>query len=109
VRRPDDDDRYGGRDPVTADVVHAVMVRQGHRCVARLLDPDADECAGRLQMDHVKDQPAVGAPIAKRGPARRRRYRAPSDPAHLVAVCEHHHLHGWATSHRPAIRDYLRA
>lgn len=35
--------------------------------------------------------------------------RAPSDARHLIACCEYHHLEGWATSHRPAIREYLRA
>jgi hypothetical protein len=33
--------------------------------------------------------------------------RAPSDMAHLVTLCEHHHLDGWATSHRPLLRRYL--
>jgi hypothetical protein len=64
-------------------------------------------CRGPLQLDHVKDQPHVGAPIVKRGPDRKRRYRAPSDVAHLVTICAHHHLDGWATSHRPELRDYL--
>lgn len=28
--------------------------------------------------------------------------------AHMVTVCEHHHLwSGWATSHRPLLRSYL--
>jgi hypothetical protein len=34
--------------------------------------------------------------------------RAPSDLAHLVSVCEWHHLYGWATSHRPELRAYLQ-
>lgn len=34
--------------------------------------------------------------------------RAPSDPAHLVTLCWGAHLlTHWATSHRPALRDYL--
>jgi hypothetical protein len=24
-----------------------------------------------------------------------------------VTICEHHHLDGWATSHRPLLRRYL--
>jgi hypothetical protein len=57
--------------------------------------PD-DFCQGRLTLDHVKDQPMIGK-------------RAPSDMAHLVTLCWHHHLDGWATSHRPELRDYLRS
>ena len=34
--------------------------------------------------------------------------RAPSDAAHLVTLCWHHHLDGWATAHRPELRAYLR-
>jgi len=107
-RRPEADDFYGdGRDAPTQLVVDTVLDRQRRTCIARLLDDLSDECAGRLQLDHVKSQPHVGAPVEKRGKRRRHRYRAPSDPAHLVAVCAHHHLDGWATSHRGAIRDWL--
>lgn len=81
------------RDPVTPDLRLAVLERD-RDCVAGL-DPLADECRGRLTLDHVKDQPRMGK-------------RAPSDMAHLVTVCEHHHLDGWATSHRPELRTYLR-
>jgi DNA modification methylase len=35
--------------------------------------------------------------------------RAPSDMAHLVVLCEWHHLQsGWATAHRPELRAYLK-
>jgi hypothetical protein len=34
--------------------------------------------------------------------------RAPSNVMHLVVICEQHHLQGWATSHRPLLREYLK-
>lgn len=53
------------------------------------------DCGGRDTLDHVRDQPMMGK-------------RAPSDPQHLVVVCEAHHIWtGWATSHRPELRAYL--
>ena len=82
------------RDPVTPEVYAAVLARDG-RCVAPQLGA-GDLCDGRLTLDHVKDQPMMGK-------------RAPSDPAHLVALCWRHHLDGWATAHRPALREYLRS
>ena len=81
------------RDPVTPELRIAVLERD-RICVASNFD-DADECRGRLTLDHVKDQPRMGR-------------RAPSDMAHLVTICEHHHLDGWATAHRPELRGYLR-
>ena len=92
------------RDPVTPEVREAVLRRDGG-CVAPELWPciehgadcgsPPDPCDGRLTLDHVKDEPRMGK-------------RAPSDPAHLVTLCWHHHLDGWATSHRPELRAYLR-
>lgn len=90
------------RDPVTPELRGAVMLRDGWRCVAPQLGAP-DLCAGRLTLDHVRDQPHVGDPVTKR-----KGRRAPSDPAHLVTLCWHHHLDGWATSHRPELREYLR-
>lgn len=70
--------------------------RENPICLAPVLDPSqSGRCSGRETLDHVKDQPMMGK-------------RAPSDPAHLVTLCWHHHLDGWATSHRPELRDYLR-
>lgn len=84
------------RDPVTPELRRLVMLRDGG-CVAPNIDPRASLCAGRLTLDHVKDQPRMGL-------------RAPSDMAHLVTLCEGHHLRTeWATSHRPELRDYLRS
>ena len=84
------------RDPVTHDVALAVLHRdQG--CVAVALGEPPSTCGGRLTLDHVKDEPRMSK-------------RAPSDERHLVALCEQHHLwSGWATSHRPELREYLRA
>lgn len=83
------------RDAVTDDVALAVLTRDAG-CVAVALGESPADCRGRLTLDHVKDQPRMGK-------------RAPSDPQHLVAICENHHLWtGWATSHRPELREYLR-
>ena len=81
-------------DPVTPEVRIAVFARDGG-CVAVILGEDPASCRGRATLDHVKDQPRMGK-------------RAPSDLAHLVTICEWHHLYGWATSHRPELREYLR-
>ena len=95
------------RDPVTPEVRLAVLKRDSG-CVAVRLGADPAGCAGPLQIDHVKDQPHIGDPIVKRGPERKHRYRAPSDLAHLVSMCRGHHVdNGWATAHRPELREYL--
>lgn len=83
------------RDRVTPDVALAVLSRDAG-CVAVTLGESPATCGGRLTLDHVKDQPRMGK-------------RAPSDPGHLVSLCENHHLWtGWATAHRPELRQYLR-
>jgi hypothetical protein len=82
-------------DPVTPDLRIAVLERD-RGCVAVTLGADPAGCRGRLTLDHVKDQPRMGK-------------RAPSDARHLVAICEEHHLFGWATSHRPDLRAYLES
>ena len=84
------------KDPVTPEVALAVLERDAG-CVAVRLGADPATCGGRLTLDHVRDHAAMGAP------------RAASDMAHLVALCEEHHLwSGWATSHKPQLREYLR-
>ena len=84
------------RDPVSRDVALFVINRdQG--CVAPRLGGSSMDCGGRDTLDHVRDEPMMGK-------------RAPSDIAHLVVLCEAHHLWtGWATSHRPELRRYLEA
>ena len=97
-----------GRDPVTPELRLYVFARDGGCVAVSVGEQDPATCGGPLQADHVKDQPKVGDPIVKRGPERRHRYRAPSDARHLVAVCRQHHIDGgWATAHRPLLRDYL--
>lgn len=100
-------------DPVTAELRREVLGLDAYRCVAHriavLSGEPIDACADRwgnrqngggrlpeqvLTLDHVKDQPRMGK-------------RAPSDVRHLVTICWHHHLNGWATAHRPALRSYL--
>lgn len=83
------------RDPVTPELRLAVLHRDGG-CLAPRLGGNAADCAGRLTLDHVKDAPMMGR-------------RAPSDAAHLAVLCWQHHLGGWATAHRPELREYLRA
>ena len=62
----------------------------------RQLGADPGACAGGLQLDHVKAEPRMGK-------------RAPSDARHLVTLCRGHHIDtGWATAHRPELREYLR-
>jgi hypothetical protein len=67
-------------------------------CVAVFLDPlGSGPCSGPLTLDHVKDFAMMGK-------------RAPSDQYHLVTICLNHHVENhWATSHRAALREYLRS
>lgn len=83
------------KDPVTPQVALEVFNRD-KGCVAVELGEWASSCEGRLTLDHVRDHAMMGK-------------RAPSDAAHLVALCWHHHLDGWATSHRPLLREYLES
>lgn len=83
-------------DAVTGTVREDVFARDGYACVAPRLGA-VDECRPPLTLDHIQD--GYG----------RMGKRAPSDTAHLVSVCWHHHLDGWATAHRPELRDYIKA
>jgi hypothetical protein len=84
------------KDPVTPELALAVL-RRDQGCVAPRLGGSFMDCGGRSTLDHVKDEPRMGV-------------RAPSDMAHLVTLCEGHHLWtGWATANRPALREYLRS
>jgi hypothetical protein len=83
------------RDPVTPELRDAVLARDRGCIASRVCDCIAStHCDGRLTLDHVKDQPRMGK-------------RAPSDLEHLLTLCWHHHLDGWATAHRPELRAYL--
>ena len=71
-----------------------VSLRDGG-CMAPRLDADAGECRGRMTFQHVKE-----------GPGGRRI----TDRAHLLVLCEHHHIwSGWATSRSSLVaqRIYL--
>jgi len=97
--------RHPHKDPVTPALRLAVLERDHEACVAPWIELFSGSgelrllgiCRGRLTLDHVQDG---GGRMGK---------RAPSDMAHLVTLCEHHHLDGWATSHRPELRAYLEA
>lgn len=93
-------------DRVTEDVARTVLLRD-RQCVASKLgfahlcrDAFGREhstfAIERLTLDHVQE-----------GYGRMGR-RAASDEQHLVALCFFAHItSGWATSHRPELRDYL--
>lgn len=109
----------GHRDPVTPALRLEVLERDERRCIAPRIavehEQPIDECKGlwgrpavlfwtangpiydiaSLTLDHVNLQPTLGK-------------RAPSDLAHLVSICWHHHLDGWSETHRPELRDHLR-
>lgn len=104
-----------------------LVLRRDGGCVARQVDKvgievATDECQNangwpmlwddvfQLELDHVKEQPNVGAVVKKR--LAKGSTKAPDDEAHLVAICPWHHRGGkagatWATSHRPALRKML--
>src|SRR5512141_837239 len=102
--------RHPHKDPVTPELRATVLMRDMEQallrangrpvtaCVATFLLPSTSGiCSGPLTLDHVKDQPMMGK-------------RAPSDEQHLVTLCTWHHIEsGWATSHRPLLRWYLRS
>jgi len=67
-------------------------------CVAPLIDPSQSEsCSGAMERDHVHSH--TGGTKSK---------RPPTTMATLVILCHHHHQDGWATSHRPEIRAYIK-
>ena len=102
----------GSRDKVTPQTVQMVlsrdqmaMTRAGitmvtPTCVAPLIDAKREDCWGRTTLDHIKEEPRAGV-------------RAPSDPFHLVSVCQGHSEDGmkagyqWNTAHRPELREHI--
>jgi hypothetical protein len=88
-------------DPVDPQTALDVFARD-RGCVAVRLGEDPADCAGRLTLEHVKSALRMGK-------------RAPSDMAHLVALCEAHTEsgakagHQWNTDkrNRAAVRAYL--
>jgi hypothetical protein len=75
-------------------VYEAVMDRD-RGCIAPVVDPGCGPCGGRMTFEHVR--PGGGAMGA------RRVTRVDA----VVMLCWHHHLDGWATSHKPLEREYL--
>ena len=100
--------RLRRKDPVTPGLYYEVIARDlrvAGGCVAAFLDL-SHGCRDQwgtpfppenvpLTLDHVQDG---GGRMGK---------RARSDREHLVSLCYHAHLNGWATSHRPLLRLYL--
>jgi len=100
--------RNRAKDPVTPQVAAEVITRDlrvAGGCVAPHLDAMAGLCRDRwgtpvlphareaLTLDHIREDA---------GGQRR------SDARWLVTVCYQHHIaDGWATSHRPLLREYL--
>jgi hypothetical protein len=67
-------------------------------CVATVIDPSLwGTCSGEMERDHVHSH--TGGTKGK---------RAPTEMENLVILCHHHHQDGWATSHRPEIRTYIK-
>lgn len=79
--------------------LNAFLVTTTGICTAPLIDRSVSgTCSGRVTFDHVHAH--AGGTKAK---------RAPTSPETLVSLCEHHHLwSGWATSHRPELRVYIK-
>lgn len=63
-------------------------------CVAGRVDPTVDPCDGPLHREHVRYRAAMGG----------RRITVRNG---VVLLCRHHHMDGWATSHKDDLRDYL--
>jgi hypothetical protein len=92
------------RDVVSPEL-HRAVLRRDACCFAYRLDRThiCRDMWGRshgpgdlakLTVDHVHDAPTMGR-------------RAPSDPAHLVALCWWANVGGWASAHRDEEREYL--
>lgn len=93
-------------DPVTPEVREAVLRRDG-RCFLARTDPGhlcrdvwgyahRSDDLSRLTLEHVKDEPRMGV-------------RAPSDVAHLVALCGAVNIGVPSKVLRGAMREYLRS
>jgi len=67
-------------------------------CAAPIIDPSqSGRCSGAMERDHVHTH--TGGTKGK---------RPPTTMETLVILCHHHHQDGWATSHRPEIRIYIK-
>lgn len=85
--------RRRGLSPEEREVYRHVEDRD-RGCVAPLVDPEVDPCEGPIHREHVRYAAAMGGRrITSRGG--------------VVLLCRHHHMDGWATSHKPDLRRYL--
>lgn len=92
------------RDPVTGDLHREVILRDGeclaarlgfvHECSDRNGYRHASTDLDRLTVEHVKDESRMGK-------------RAPSDAAHLVALCYSRNVAVPSRAMREAFRAYL--
>lgn len=74
------------------------LVTEPSVCVAPIIDSkELGHCFGAMERDHVHTH--TGGTKGK---------RAPTTMDTLVILCHHHHQDGWATSHRPEIRTYIK-
>lgn len=87
--------------------LHDYILHRDGACVAWLLAPKSHQCRdkwgephdprdlSRLTLEHVKDEPMMGK-------------RAPSDEAHLVAMCHSGNaVELWGSANRDLCRAYL--
>jgi hypothetical protein len=92
------------RDPVSSEA-RAAVLRRDRECIAARLGflhecrdafgtPHAPNATGSLTVEHVKDGLAMGQ-------------RAPSDPAHMVALCYSRNVAVPSKAMRVAFREYL--
>jgi len=90
-RRPK---RRRGLSPEDRAVYRSVEARDGS-CVAPVVEPGIDLCDGPVQREHVRYRAAMGG-------------RRITTRDGVVLLCRHHHMDGWATSHKDELRVYLR-
>jgi len=88
-------DEVIARDYLFAGGCAAAFLDASHWCADRWGDIRKPDWLPALTLDHVQ---SGGGRMGK---------RAPSDRAHLVTLCYRAHLGGWATSHRPLLREYI--
>lgn len=115
---PDSAWRRPHGDTVTPEVARIVFERD-RECFLHKLDPthacrDAFGHAhssfdvSRLTLDHVREKPRIGE-LTSHFAAKRGAKRAPSDPAHLVAMCALGNVGCPSRDVRDAERAYLAA
>jgi hypothetical protein len=74
--------------------VYRHVESRDRNCVAPRVDPGVDPCEGPIHREHVRYAAAMGGSrITTRNG--------------VVLLCRHHHMDGWATSHKDGLRDYL--